>query len=70
VRRDTDIALTKGYMRRPVVMHVVAVDQNEYKVGTKSYPVRMQTNNDYTGIETREIHIKVSYQSSTGVMNG
>lgn len=70
VRRDTDIALAKRYMRRPVVMHVVAVDQNEYKVGTKSYPVRMQTNNDYTGIETREIHIKVSYQSSTGVMNG
>jgi len=70
VRRDADITLAKKYMRRPVVMHVVAVDQNEYKVGTKSYPVRMRTNNDYAGIDTREIHITVSYKSRNGVMNG
>ncbi len=70
VRRDTDIALAKRYMRRPVVMHAIAVDQNEYKIGTKSYPVRMKTNNDYGGVDTREIRISVTYQTRTGVMNG
>jgi hypothetical protein len=70
VRRDEDIALAKRYMRRPVVMRVVAVDQKQYEVGTKSYPVRMKTNNNYTGIDTREIRIKVDYQSRLGVMNG
>lgn len=70
VRRDTDIALAKRYMRRPVVMHAIAVDQNEYKIGTKSYPVRMKTNNDYGGVDTREIRISVTYQTRIGVMNG
>lgn len=70
VRLDADITLAKRYMRRPVVMRVVAVDQKEYEVGTKSYPVRMKTNNNYTGIDTREIRIKVDYQSCLGVMNG
>lgn len=70
VRRDADITLARKYMRRPVVMHVVAVDQREYKVGTKAYPVRMKTNNDYGGIDTREIHITVGYRSRNGVMNG
>lgn len=68
VRRDSDIALAKKYMRRPVVIRAIAVDQTEYKIGSKSYPVRMKTNNKYDGIDSREIHIFVEYQSRTGVM--
>ena len=69
VRKDTDMALAKKWMRLPVILFVEAVDQKTYTLGTKQYPVWMQTENTYEGIDTREINIEVVYRSLNGLLN-
>lgn len=69
VRKDSDIALAKKWMRRPVILSVQAVDQKIYTLGTKQYPVWMQTENAYDGIDTREINIDVVYRTLNGLLN-
>lgn len=69
VRKDSDIALAKKWMKRPVKMYVDAVDRTMYTMGTKQYPVWMQTSNTYEGIDTREINIEVVYRTLNGIMN-
>lgn len=69
VRKDSDIALAKKYLRRPVVMYVETVAGDHFKIGTKEYPVRMKGNNGYQGISNREMAISVTYDTLTGVLN-
>jgi len=68
VRKDQDIALAKKYIARPVVIHAIAVDGNDYKLGTKEYPVRMNSINRYNALETREIEIDITYRTLTGIL--
>lgn len=63
VRTDEDIALAGKYEGRPVVMYVWAVDGHLYKLGTKSAPVRMATNDIYQGVTTREVSVSVKFDS-------
>ena len=68
VRDDNDIALAKKYMRRPIVMYVETVAEEHYTIGSKEYPVRMKSQNNYDGISNREMAISVNYDTLTGVL--
>lgn len=68
VRDDKDIALAKKYMRRPIVMYVETVAEEHYTIGSKEYPVRMKSQNNYDGISNREMAISVNYDTLTGVL--
>lgn len=69
VRKDSDIALAKKWMKRPLKMYVDAVDRTCYTLGTKQYPVWMQPTNTYDGIDTREINIEVVYRTINGILS-
>lgn len=63
VRKDEDIELARRYANRPVVVYAWTVDGHLYKIGTKSYPAYLVTSDRYQGLDTREMAIKVEYES-------
>ena len=67
VRQEYDRALAKKYERRPLVVHVWAVNGCYYKLGTKSYPaylVPAKTNS----MQTVETALTVEYETLTPIM--
>lgn len=68
VRTDLDMALAKKYARRPLVLKVQAVDGTIYTLGTKQYPVILTTTNRYSSLSTREVQVRGSYDTLTGIM--
>lgn len=67
VRLEYDRDLAKKYERRPLVVHVWAVNGCHYKLGTKSYPaylVPAKTNSR----ETVETALTVEYETLTPIM--
>lgn len=63
VRKDVDIDLARRYAGRPVVVYAWGVDGNQYTIGTKEYPTRLVISDRYNGLDTREVAVKVAYQS-------
>ena len=68
VRTQRDIDLGKKYINRPLVIHVWTVDGSHYKIGTKSYPAYLESDNRYENTSTREMAFTVHYQSVTGIL--
>lgn len=68
VRKDVDIELARRYAGRPVVVHVWAVDGHCYTIGTKTYPARLFIIDRYSGLDTREVAVSVTYQSCTSLL--
>ena len=67
VRQEYDRDLAKKYERRPLVVHVWAVNGCHYKLGTKSYPaylVPAKTNS----MQTVETALTVEYETLTPIM--
>ena len=67
VRQEYDRELAKKYERRPLVVHVWAVNGCHYKLGTKSYPaylVPSKTNSK----QTVETAMTVEYETKTAIM--
>lgn len=63
VRRDSDIDLARKYAGQPVVVYAYGVDGHLYTIGTKEYPARLVISDRYSGLDTREVAVKVAYQS-------
>lgn len=63
VRKDADIDLARRYAGCPVVVYAWGVDGNKYTIGTKEYPARLVISDRYSGLDTREVVVKVAYQS-------
>lgn len=63
IRKDADIDLARRYAGRPVVVYAWAVDGSRYTIGTKDYPTRLVISDRYSGLDTREVAVKVAYQS-------
>ena len=67
VRTEYDRALAKKYERRPLVLHVWAVDGSHYKIGTKSYPAYLVPSKTKSR-QTVETSITVEYDTLTPIM--
>ena len=68
VRKTKDITLGKKYLNRPLVLHVWTVDGKHYKIGTKSYPAYLESDNRYENVNNRELAMTVKYQSRTSIL--
>lgn len=68
VRTEDDLKLARKYVKRPVVLHCNTVDGRHFAIGTKEYPVRMQWDENYDGINTHETRISVQYRTLTGIL--
>ena len=68
VRNTSDIARVKNYMRRPVVMYVETVDGNSITLGTPTYPVFMETEDEWNNLTVRQLSVKVKYESLTSLI--
>lgn len=67
VRTEEDRALAKKYERRPLVLHVWAVDGNHYTIGTKTYPAYLRTDKTNSR-DVVETSMTVEYETLTAVM--
>ena len=67
VRTEYDRALAKKYERRPLVLHVWAVDGNHYIIGTKSYPAYLRPAKT-NSMDTVETAVTVEYETLTAIM--
>ena len=67
VRTEYDRALAKKYERRPLVLHVWAVDGNHYIIGTKSYPAYLRPSKS-NSMDTVETAVTVEYETLTAIM--
>ena len=68
VRKQDDITLGKKYLNRPLVLHVWTVDGKHYRIGSKSYPAYLESDNRYENLSTRELAMTVKYQSRTSIL--
>lgn len=68
VRTEYDIALARKYLNRPLVLHVWTVDGKRHVIGTKIYPVYLQSDNRYDGTNTREMAISCTYEATASQM--
>lgn len=68
VRTDADISLLKKYLRRRVAMYVWLVSGERYRIGSEDYPAYMEAENTYDGIRTRELSVKVEYETAFGIL--
>ena len=69
VRKPNDITLGKKYLNRPWVMHVWTVDGKHHRIGSKSYPAYLESDNRYENVTNRELAMTVKYQSRTSILN-
>ncbi len=67
VRTEDDRALAKRYERRPLVLHVWAVDGSHYIIGTKSSPAYLHPSKT-NSMDTVETVLSVEYETLTPVM--
>lgn len=67
VRTEYDRKLAKKYERRPLVLHVWAVNGDHYKIGTPSYPAYLipAKSNSMDAVETA---MTVDYETLTPLM--
>ena len=68
VRKQDDITLGKKYLNRPLVLHVWTVDGKHHRIGSKSYPAYLESDNQYENLSTRELAMTVKYQSRTSIL--
>ena len=67
VRTEYDRKLAKKYERRPLVLHVWAVNGDHYKIGTKSYPAYLVTAKS-NGMDTVATALTVGYETLAPIM--
>ena len=67
VRTEYDRKLAKKYERRPLVLHVWAVNGDHYKIGTPTYPAYLipSKSNSMNAVETA---MTVNYETLTPMM--
>lgn len=67
VRTEYDRKLAKKYERRPLVVHVWAVNGDHYKIGTPTYPAYLipSKSNSMNAVETA---MTVNYETLTPIM--
>ena len=67
VRTEYDRKLAKRYERRPLVVHVWAVNGDHYKIGTPTYPAYLipSKSNSMNAVETA---MTVNYETLTPIM--
>jgi hypothetical protein len=67
VRTEYDRKLAKKYERRPLVVHVWAVNGDHYKIGTPTYPAYLipSKSNSVNAVETA---MTVNYETLTPIM--